>query len=182
MITQWTLANFKCVRKATTLELAPLTIFAGPNSSGKTTLLQSILLISQTLAHRVSSTPLLLNGPLARLGDFEDIKCADTDSTDITIGCVFATPSTIPPLTVSCEASFTPYSAARRRAPTAAPARLLSTSLVVTTTDRDGTARTSFVSLRRTRRRPPRAWWLPSDLPSLSNSHAHTEYEVQSVG
>ncbi|GIW56399.1 MAG: hypothetical protein KatS3mg082_2803 [Nitrospiraceae bacterium] len=35
MITQWKLFNFKSVRNETNLELAPLTIFAGANSSGK---------------------------------------------------------------------------------------------------------------------------------------------------
>ena len=50
MITKWKLANFKSVRRQTELSLGPLTILAGPNSSGKSAVLQSMLLISQTAA------------------------------------------------------------------------------------------------------------------------------------
>jgi hypothetical protein len=50
MIKKWKLFNFKSVADETTLEFSPLTLFAGPNSSGKSTCLQSMLLISQTLS------------------------------------------------------------------------------------------------------------------------------------
>ncbi len=42
MITKWKLFNFKSIRKETELDFAPLTILSGPNSSGKSTVLQSI--------------------------------------------------------------------------------------------------------------------------------------------
>ena len=48
MITKWTVANFKSIAKETTLDLAPLTIFAGANSSGKSAFLQTIPMISLT--------------------------------------------------------------------------------------------------------------------------------------
>ena len=35
MLCKWKLRNFKSVYKETELELAPLTIFAGANSSGR---------------------------------------------------------------------------------------------------------------------------------------------------
>jgi len=73
MIETWTLANFKSVRGPETLEFAPLTLFAGANSSGKSTVLQSILLVSQTLASRMSARHLVLNGELARLGHWSDL-------------------------------------------------------------------------------------------------------------
>ena len=53
MISKWRLFNFKSVRKETTVSFAPLTLFAGANSSGKSTILQSILLIVQTLQSNV---------------------------------------------------------------------------------------------------------------------------------
>ena len=56
MIKQWKLFDFKSVRSETDLAFAPLTIFAGPNSSGKSTVIQSILLVAQTLAHKVELT------------------------------------------------------------------------------------------------------------------------------
>lgn len=86
MITKWKLFNFKSVRNETDLTIAPLTIFAGANSSGKSTFLQSILLVAQTLAHKVSSRSVVLNGALARLGQFDDLKTADSDADQIVIG------------------------------------------------------------------------------------------------
>ncbi len=43
MLTQWRLHRFKSVGDPQTFELRPLTIFAGANSSGKSSVLQSIL-------------------------------------------------------------------------------------------------------------------------------------------
>ena len=46
MITKWKVFNFKSIRKETELDLGLLTIFAGANSSGKSTFIQSVLLIA----------------------------------------------------------------------------------------------------------------------------------------
>ena len=86
MITKWKLANFKSVKDETTLDFAPLTIFAGTNSSGKSTLLQSILLISQTLSDKDPSRQVVLNGQFIQLGEFSDIKSTDGVSDQIVIG------------------------------------------------------------------------------------------------
>lgn len=86
MITKWSVSNFKSIAKETPLALAPLTIFAGPNSSGKSTILQSLLLIGQTLAHKVGSRSVVLNGTLTRLGQFDDLKSNKGESDQITIG------------------------------------------------------------------------------------------------
>lgn len=42
MITEWRLRNFKSVFHETAIRLAPLTLLTGTNSSGKSTLIQSI--------------------------------------------------------------------------------------------------------------------------------------------
>jgi len=86
MIEKWTMFNFKSIRQETDLELAPLTLFAGPNSSGKSTVLQSILLIAQTLAHKVGSRSVVLNGALAKLGQFDDLRSADAEANQILVG------------------------------------------------------------------------------------------------
>lgn len=86
MITRWKLFNFKSVQKETDLVFAPLTIFAGVNSSGKSTILQSILLVSQTLSHRISSRSVVLNGSLVRLGQFDDLRSAGAEANQIAIG------------------------------------------------------------------------------------------------
>jgi len=86
MITKWKLANFKSVRNETELRFGPLTIFAGANSSGKSSCIQSILMISQTLSHRISSRSVVLNGALARLGQFNDLQSFHSEQKEIVVG------------------------------------------------------------------------------------------------
>lgn len=86
MIAKWKVFNFKSVRQETELQLAPLTVFAGANSSGKSAFLQSILLVSQTLANKVSSRSVVLNGALTKLGQFDDLKSDESDARQIVIG------------------------------------------------------------------------------------------------
>lgn len=86
MITKWKLFNFKSIRGETELPLGPLTILAGPNSSGKSTLTQSMLLISQTLSSRVNSRSVVLNGHLIKLGQFDDLRSFGSEADQILIG------------------------------------------------------------------------------------------------
>jgi predicted ATPase len=81
MITGWTIENFKSIRDKTVFNLASLNIIAGANSSGKSTLIQSILLISQTLQAGISRKDTLIsNGSLVKLGDTKDILHFDKQS------------------------------------------------------------------------------------------------------
>lgn len=73
MLKSWTVEGFKSISTKTTLDLAPLTIFAGENSSGKSTVLQSILLVAQTLQSASPGRCVVLNGSILRLGSFSDI-------------------------------------------------------------------------------------------------------------
>ena len=86
MISEWKLFNFKSVADETRLPFRPLTLFAGPNSSGKSTCIQSILLICQTLRNPIGSRPIILNGAQARLGQFSDLKTAGSDADAILVG------------------------------------------------------------------------------------------------
>jgi len=73
MIRQWKIRNFKAIQDDMfDLEFAPITVFAGANSSGKSTVIQSILLVMQTLASQKTAT-LALNGELVSMGAFDDI-------------------------------------------------------------------------------------------------------------
>lgn len=74
MLLEWKLQNFKSFRGENTLPLAPLTILCGANSSGKSSLIQSMLLIKQTLQHSAGNRTVALNGPLVRLGTLSDIE------------------------------------------------------------------------------------------------------------
>jgi predicted ATPase len=74
MISRWSLWNFKSVRRRVDLKLSGITLLVGANSSGKSSILQSILLIKQTFQYGSGDNSLLLNGPLVRLGNFNDIR------------------------------------------------------------------------------------------------------------
>ena len=89
MITKWKVSNFKSIREDTELDFSPLTIFAGANSSGKSSFIQSVLLVAQTLVHKVSSSSVVLNGALANLGEFNDLKSNDSESDLVTIEFTF---------------------------------------------------------------------------------------------
>lgn len=67
------LTNFKSVRQAE-VELGDLTVVVGRNSAGKSTLIQSLLTLSQAInsEHRPGLIP--LNGDLVRLGTFREVK------------------------------------------------------------------------------------------------------------
>ncbi len=86
MITKWKLGNFRSIRDNTELDFAPLTLFAGANSSGKSTILKSILLIAQTLSNKDYSRPLVLNGDLIKLKNFNDNISDNSTSKTLVIG------------------------------------------------------------------------------------------------
>ena len=67
MLSQIKLQNFKCF-DALLLPLAPLTILTGFNAAGKSTVIQSLLLLAQSLRAGSRTAELPLNGPLVRLG------------------------------------------------------------------------------------------------------------------
>ena len=73
MITQWSVSNFKSIREKVDVDFAPLTLFVGQNSAGKSTLIQSILLTAQTIQSNVVARSVILNGRIIRLGAFSDI-------------------------------------------------------------------------------------------------------------
>lgn len=74
MLKSWKIRDFKSFRGEKELSFGALTVLCGANSSGKSSIVQSILLIKQTLQHAPSSKPIALNGPLVRLGTFHDIE------------------------------------------------------------------------------------------------------------
>ena len=67
------LQDFKSVAHAS-VELRPLTVVVGANSSGKSTLLQSILAVTQAVRSRTASAEFPLNGEFVRLGTFDETR------------------------------------------------------------------------------------------------------------
>ncbi len=79
MLKSWLIQNFKPILDSGELTLAPVTVLAGRNSSGKSSLIQSMLIIAQTLSSRILDRALLPNGPIVQLGTFEDILSEQTN-------------------------------------------------------------------------------------------------------
>lgn len=67
MIKKLKIRNFKCFNNIA-LPLTPLTLLTGLNAAGKSTTLQSLLLLAQSLRSEDISSHLSLNGPLTHLG------------------------------------------------------------------------------------------------------------------
>jgi len=86
MIKEWKLDNFKSIDEEKDLEFRPLTIFTGANSSGKSTILQSILLVTQTLQSPIASRSILLNGWFKKFGTYTDIVNRRDYNKNIKIG------------------------------------------------------------------------------------------------
>jgi hypothetical protein len=88
-ITSVTVGGFKSVAAAQTIDIAPLTVLAGANSSGKSSILQPLLLLKQTLEATYDPGPLLINGPNAKFTTTDQLfsRCEGTsDTVEIGIG------------------------------------------------------------------------------------------------
>ena len=76
--------NFKPYADLQTIELGKITLIYGSNSSGKSSLLQSLLCISQSFER--SDCSLLLNGDLTVAGTFNSALCEAATNEEITFG------------------------------------------------------------------------------------------------
>lgn len=86
MITKLNLGNFKCFKSAK-INIAPLTVLAGINSMGKSTVIESILLLRQSWLKEpnMNTFRLFLNNQYLRLGTGADIVCDYSELDIITI-------------------------------------------------------------------------------------------------
>lgn len=82
MIKGITLENFKCFDKPRSFTFSKINILTGINGRGKSTVLQSLLLLSQSIRKNGSPNTLIINGEWVKLGGFEDLK-----NTDLTKEC-----------------------------------------------------------------------------------------------
>lgn len=81
-VTRLGLRNFKAFRYLPDIELRPLTILCGANSTGKTSILQSLLLLKQTSTPGRLDDALRFSGDDVDLGDFsKTISDFDTSNT-----------------------------------------------------------------------------------------------------
>ena len=72
MLTRLELRHFKCFALLK-LPLAPLTLLSGANASGKSSAMQALVLLHQTVRDHEWSTRLMLNGTAIRLGTVSDV-------------------------------------------------------------------------------------------------------------
>lgn len=86
MIQQLTLENFKCFDKLE-LEIKPLTLITGRNGIGKSSILQSLLMLRQSFDERFlqNDNQVLLNGELVNLLSGDAIRYAPSNSPDVNV-------------------------------------------------------------------------------------------------
>jgi predicted ATPase len=86
MITSYSIHNFKAYGKKQHIKLKPITLLYGPNSKGKTSLLQSLLLLKQSKIDRPRQSALLFNGDILSLGNYRNVVFNHNIEKDITFG------------------------------------------------------------------------------------------------
>ncbi|MBM4037717.1 MAG: DUF3696 domain-containing protein [Planctomycetes bacterium] len=74
-ITAVAVSGFKSICDECALEIRPLTILAGANSSGKSSAIQPLLLVKQTLEQSYDPGPLLLDGDNVRFTSADQLLC-----------------------------------------------------------------------------------------------------------
>ena len=72
-ITAISVQGFKSLANESRIEIRPLTILSGANSSGKSSIMQPLLLMKQTLEASYDPGPLLLNGPNVSFTSFDQL-------------------------------------------------------------------------------------------------------------
>ncbi|MCQ2577021.1 MAG: DUF3696 domain-containing protein [Treponema sp.] len=73
MITELALNNFKCFDKQHTFHLSSINLLTGYNGRGKSSLIQSLLLLSQSMKRNPEMKSLYVNGDFINLDLFDDI-------------------------------------------------------------------------------------------------------------
>jgi predicted ATPase len=91
------LGNFRGFKNAKRIPLAPLTFLVGPNSSGKSSIFDALLLLTQSEVLLTDEPPLVPTwiGPLVDLGSFEDAVFDHKSSLTIRLALEFSLGSTI---------------------------------------------------------------------------------------
>lgn len=83
MITRLALRNFKSISTDEPIALGKFSVFCGANSSGKSSLIQAVLMLAQTFSSRYDFDTVVLNGHLVRLGALTDILSHKSDGSPI---------------------------------------------------------------------------------------------------
>jgi len=76
-ITSLAVSGFKSIAEEQRIDIAPLTILAGANSSGKSSIMQPLLILKQTLEASFDPDPILLSGQNVRFASVDDFLAGD---------------------------------------------------------------------------------------------------------
>ena len=85
-LTAITIGGFKSIRAERTLHLSSLNILAGSNSAGKSSFMQPLLLLKQTLEATYDPGPLLINGPNVKFTELSQIFSKSSKAKLLQIG------------------------------------------------------------------------------------------------
>jgi predicted ATPase len=86
-IEQLTIENFKCFKREQTFDFGRLTILTGANSSGKSSVMQALLMILQS---EQFPAELSTNGDYVNMGDFREISNGQNSKNTIGIGTIIS--------------------------------------------------------------------------------------------
>ena len=90
MLREYRLTNFKAFGETVTIPIRPLTLIFGANSSGKSSIFQSLLLLKQTLEESKNpSTALVTKGNLVDLGTYSDFVHGHKTALKFEVGARF---------------------------------------------------------------------------------------------
>ena len=81
-ITRITIKGYKSIVQEQSIEIAPLTILAGANSSGKSSMIQPLLLLKQRMEAPFDPGPLFINGPILKLTSSDQFLSGRVDDAD----------------------------------------------------------------------------------------------------
>lgn len=85
-LSEISIEGFKSIRAERKLELSALNIVAGANSSGKSSFMQPLLLLKQTLEAAYDPGPLLLDGPNVKFTELSQIFSKSSSKKQLLVG------------------------------------------------------------------------------------------------
>ncbi len=95
--------NFRSIRDSGDIRLSDLNVFVGPNNSGKSSILYTLMTVKMTLESRSTDMAMITSTPELDLGSYLDlIRDGNTDN-ELAIEFMLNDPSVRKPLTISGE-------------------------------------------------------------------------------
>jgi len=92
MLHELSVDNFKSFSNRQSVRLAPITLIYGPNSSGKSSLIQALMLLKQSLTRPSEQGGLVSNGDFVDLGDYAAMAHNHNVEKEIRFSCTYSSP------------------------------------------------------------------------------------------